>query len=118
MITKDNILETDILRIIKSSNTDDISLKNKSYQDINVDTKRFYITNDNIYLSSSTDVLILHPNETKEVRLEFINYVYDGNEPLFIYDVGISVLRVPEFPFDLRYTYFNHFNNSLFGEEI
>ncbi|MEM4275324.1 MAG: hypothetical protein QXK74_04785 [Candidatus Nitrosocaldaceae archaeon] len=46
------------------------------------------------------------------------NTVYDGNELLFIYDVGISVLRAQEFSFDSRYTYFNHFNNSLFGEEV
>jgi hypothetical protein len=105
---RDNIMASDdrieiiVKRIYKLSSDVEIIVNNKYDKSINIDLSKFYlIDNDNIYLSNIQGIISLAPFEDRIIRLDFTDYTFNNNDPLLVYDDGISMIRVPEFPIAL-----------------
>ncbi|GIU70531.1 MAG: hypothetical protein KatS3mg003_2196 [Candidatus Nitrosocaldaceae archaeon] len=93
MVASDDRLEVRVLKMY--NNNLDISITNKSDELITIDSTNFYITdNDDIYLADG-DKLTIKPNDSIITTLTFENL---SNEFELVYDDGISVIKVPEFP--------------------
>ncbi len=98
LMASDERVEISVNRVYKISGDIEISVRNIHNESINIDLSKFYIINDNdIYLSSSRGIVSLFPFEESIMRLSFTDYTFDNNDPLLVYDDGISMIRVPEF---------------------
>jgi hypothetical protein len=98
----DDRIEIIVKRIYKLSSDVEIIVNNKYDKSINIDLSKFYlIDNDNIYLSNIQGIISLAPFEDRIIRLDFTDYTFNNNDPLLVYDDGISMIRVPEFPIAL-----------------
>ncbi len=93
--SRDERLEITLLKLLRSGEVN-LLVKNISREEVVIDTLNFYsIDNDQIYPSSISKILTLSAGESKVIDLKFNSINYE--EPIIMYDDGITTIRVPEF---------------------
>ncbi len=98
VIVNDERLEISIMKIVKRPLGFELSIKNISNESIILNSSNFYMIDEKKIYPTSKEIITLESNSISLLRLSC-----DGsyNDQLLVYNDGISVIKVPEFPITL-----------------